>query len=1304
MLVPCKIRNDINKSIFMSQRIKPSAWLALAALTGLLQSGANLSATTVTNGLVAHLKFDGNLLDATTNHVDGTSVALGTVGTNGITFAPGLLGQAVHILVTSDGTTNDFVSLGYPAALQFGSDATGDTTDFSVAMWLKIAASSADEPFISNKNWDSGGNQGWVVSNESDGVRVNFKDDANGRKDEVGHAGPQLEDHNWHHLAVIFVRTNLASIYIDGTVLGTLSIAPDAGNPVGNVDTATLGNPPRSVPGPDWAINLGEDGTGLYATNNGAGLDCLMDDVGIWRRALQPSEVLEIYTKGVVTGQTLEQEPGPAFSSVIPVSYAMPAGSVNTNNPGFRVRPYQTATTEGGSIAWTEDQQAGLYGPNLADLSGADSNGYYTVSTVVNWGVAVDGFQPADNFPGIGASGVNFSEEVLTYIEFPAAGTYTLGVNSDDGFGVTTSMLNPKDHSSAISLGKYDSNRGAGDTLFQFVVPQAGIYPFRLLYWQTGGGCSVAFFSVVATSTSTNYVLINDTSTPGALKAYATANVAPPYAGAFTANPAGFSFRIQDDISALNPASLQVKLNGSAVSVSTNKVGGTTTVTYSSPALFQVGSSETVSVQFSDNAQPAHTLSPVFSFVVPTYTLMPPGAALPASTVDTTQPGLLVRVSQIDSTSYGLLAANIAHAEAQLSGLLIDPVAGTPYPESATPGPQVNGSYVISNINLSYPADGTSDQGSFTTANNYPDQPFPGINGANSANLAGEVVAYLDLQPGFYTFALNATDGFRVTTAANAYDALGTTLGLFDFRAITTETRFGVAVTTAGIYPVRLVFFRVNPQQSNNTGDASLEFYTIDAQGNKWLVGDLSSPKSVKAYWKRTGAYGTFVKYAGPSAFVSPFSDSADVGFTTAQVILSDGSSAKVAPSSVVWTVDGKAVSATSTNANGLTTLSYTPTSLQLPRMTHTASLVWADAGAGGALHTNTWNFHLLRNYVLPAPLYFEDFESTAAGPDPTVPAGWTQVNFTGHQNAGNDPNDLNSDFYLGWVVVDKSFNIGKDFGVSQYVPQVLNGVAFDEGTNPLLVNHYIRAESDSRQNGPPGQIQYLYTKPYDLTGKTGIVIAFDSAYEQNQDSIVALEYTVDGTNYNPILYWLQGDNDTQAPADTIRDGLGNIDVAKTMMTTYGDVAEYTDPATGQLVGGYYGFFIKAPITQALAPYIEGRYNDNGTESKRIEVYRVPLADNQKNVVFRFVQAGTSSWYWAIDNWGIYSVPSIAAAPLPGLLSLSRVSGVLTLSWTGGGTLESAPSLKGPWTPVANPTNPMTVTATGGSQFFRLHQ
>ncbi|TMQ01488.1 MAG: hypothetical protein E6L09_03470 [Verrucomicrobia bacterium] len=986
--------------------------------------------------------------------------------------------------------------------------------------------------------------------------------------------------------------------------------------------------------------------------------------------------------------------------TVIPPDYAMPAGSVNTNSPGFLARPYQTDAPSAGNLAWTEDQLAGLHGPNTADLSGADPNGYFRVATVVNWGDTVDNFPTADAFPGGGTA--NFSEEVITYLEFPTAGTYKLGVNSDDGFGLAVSHLNPKDRFSAVLLGQFNATRGAGDTLFQVSVSQPGIYPFRLVYFQAGGGFNVAWFSVITNASSTNFVLINDLATSGALKAYSTASIAPPYISRFVHDPTGFTISIKDDISALAAGSVQVTLNGATATVTTNKTGRTTAVTYTAPSLLPAGVTNTIFIQFADDAQPAHTNSATFSYVEIPYTTIPPGSALPATAVDTTQRGFLYRIHQIDSGANGVLAANIAHAEAQLAGLLAPP-GGQPYQNVAGAGTQPDGSFVVTDA-INFSLDTTAPEGVFTN-----DVAFPGIVGTSADNVAVEIIAYLDLTAGFHKFAVNSADGFRVTVAANPYDTFGTELGIYDSRRISAETQFGVVAPTDGIYPIRLVFFRQS-QMADNSGDAGLEFYTINSDGTSVLVNQPASGTSVKAYWKRTAGYGSFVKYAGPTAFVSPFTGP-DVGFKTASIVISDGTSNTVDASSVALKIDGSSISATATSANGLTTLAYTPAGLQLPRTVHTAQLVYADAGAGGIRHTNTWSFNLLRNYLLPAPLYFEDFESTPAGPSPMVPAGWVAENHTGQQNAGFDTTDLNSDFYLGWVVVDKSFNISKDFGVSAFAVQELNGNAFNEDTNPLLVNHYIRSESDSRQNGPPGQIDYVTTTNYDLSGKTGIVIAFDSAYEQNQDAIVGIEYSVNGgANWNPVFYWLQEGYDSQGVPDIIRDGSGNIDVNKTMLTSYNDVARYTDTVTGELVGGYYGFFLKAPITPALAQYIEGRVNDDGTESKRIELYRVVGADNQKTVQFRFLHAGTSSWYWAIDNWGVYSVPSVVLPGGPGNLTASLQSGNIVLSWTGASNIQlqmTASLSSANWQIVSGTsgTSSYQISASGGGNaFYRLVQ
>ena len=112
----------------------------------------------------------------------------------------------------------------------------------------------------------------------------------------------------------------------------------------------------------------------------------------------------------------------------------------------------------------------------------------------------------------------------------------------------------------------------------------------------------------------------------------------------------------------------------------------------------------------------------------------------------------------------------------------------------------------------------------------------------------------------------------------------------------------------------------------------------------------------------------------------------------------------------------------------------------------------------------------------------------------------------------------------------------------------------------------------------------------------------------------------------------------------------------------------------------------------SLAPYISGRIDDNSTESKRVEIHRLPLADNQAKVQLRFAHAGTGSWYFGIDNVGLYSI-------VKPLVSISGLK--ITFS---GGRLQTAPSLAGPWTDVPQAASPYTINPAGGSGFFRTAQ
>jgi hypothetical protein len=216
------------------------------------------------------------------------------------------------------------------------------------------------------------------------------------------------------------------------------------------------------------------------------------------------------------------------------------------------------------------------------------------------------------------------------------------------------------------------------------------------------------------------------------------------------------------------------------------------------------------------------------------------------------------------------------------------------------------------------------------------------------------------------------------------------------------------------------------------------------------------------------------------------------------------------------------------------------------------------------------------------------------------------------------------------------------------------------------MANEFLYAESDNRGGQ---QIQYLYTPAYNLSGKTGVVIAFNSAYEQNQNNIDFLEYTVNkGTNWLPIAYLLQGDSDDQQRPEITRHADGTINVAATM--AFGVSPVFTN-AAGKVLGGSLGSYIGAPVTQALEPYIESRVNDDSYESFRFEAFRAPSADNQAGVQFRFAQAGTGSWFWGIDNLGIYSVPSLVNVNAGlGLISATQKGSNLLLSWTAGPNIQ----------------------------------
>jgi hypothetical protein len=411
----------------------------------------------------------------------------------------------------------------------------------------------------------------------------------------------------------------------------------------------------------------------------------------------------------------------------------------------------------------------------------------------------------------------------------------------------------------------------------------------------------------------------------------------------------------------------------------------------------------------------------------------------------------------------------------------------------------------------------------------------------------------------------------------------------------------------------------------------------------------------------------------------------------------------KLNTNSIRLTLNGQQITPSLSVSGEQTTVAVTNTALFPPGSTNTWVLIFSDNATPAAFITNTVQF-VVANYQsidLPQPLYFEDFEST---PEGSLPAGWTNLSFTEITNPDEDLGNLDSATYARWTVVDSDRFLGSfvtysnpdnpDDWETDY-QRVLN-----YSPNYVVANRLVKefasgkfAFGNSGYRNGASQVLDLYTPDFNLTGHTNVHLAFNSIWEQNQDSIAGVEYSTDqGATWKPVIYMIDRN-------DLITNNAA-LDAIATLNEEHGDVARYTDNE-GIEHGGTYGAFIKAPINQSLAPFISGRIDDDSRDSKRIELFRLPGADNQANVRFRFFHAGTDSWYFGIDNFGLYNPVTIID---DFGVHIARSGDNITITWAMMGRLEKATSLTNPDWQTVTTTAPSSHTepASGAAAFYRL--
>jgi hypothetical protein len=402
--------------------------------------------------------------------------------------------------------------------------------------------------------------------------------------------------------------------------------------------------------------------------------------------------------------------------------------------------------------------------------------------------------------------------------------------------------------------------------------------------------------------------------------------------GSGIAGIAPVKITLQDGSISVVPGSVVLTFDGNPVTPTVAKVGPVTTIDYA-PGLLPANSAHTYTLVYTDNGTPALSHTNSFNFTVVNYATLPQTFAYPSGSGST--PGLTYRTVQALGAG---LENTLARAYAHLSGTLIDTATGLPYPNSATPGPNPDGSYNVDGpINF--------DQAGLTAGTIPGDLPFPGLEPGDQDNFSTEALLNLELPAGYYRFGVNSDDGFAFSFGRDPVDVTTPSIvvGSFDGGRAAADTLFDFNVPTAGVYSARLVF-------EEGTGGASEELFVVNlATGVRTLINDLTVPGSLRSYRTITGQprrpyLRTINPAAGEVNVPVDTSISARIWDRTTAVV--DGS--------VQMTLNGSAVSPTVSRDGIVTVVNYQPATPLDFRTAYTVQLTFSD---GGAPISTSWTF-----------------------------------------------------------------------------------------------------------------------------------------------------------------------------------------------------------------------------------------------------------------------------------------------------------------------------------------------------------
>ena len=166
---------------------------------------------------------------------------------------------------------------------------------------------------------------------------------------------------------------------------------------------------------------------------------------------------------------------------------------------GFKVMQVRSGSGAVANIDEGEDLLAGIRTPSTGATETHDWVDYGSGGNYSN----------ARAFPNGG--GDNYAVICSGVLDIQAAGTYTFGVNSDDGFRLRMGT-------SMHTVLEYTAPRGPSDSLTPVAFDTPGLYPFELTYFEYGGGEELEFWAAPGAHSSwnaTDFALVGDTANGG---------------------------------------------------------------------------------------------------------------------------------------------------------------------------------------------------------------------------------------------------------------------------------------------------------------------------------------------------------------------------------------------------------------------------------------------------------------------------------------------------------------------------------------------------------------------------------------------------------------------------------------------------------------------------------------------------------------------------------------------------------------------------------------------------------------------